>query len=498
MRNATFMTLVALLAFTACDDPTEAPVLSPDEIVRPATVPIASDYGGVVLPQGHMTEVYQPYFIVDAVNDIYGPVWHNDAVRVARWEVESDGSVLGPTLLGTLPAPFDDDEQAVRGSNAAGVVVGYAYESAEHQYAGWVWVDGQMKMLPGLPDEAYERTVPQDVNGVGIIVGQLGRHEADGSSADYGVVWLPPYDAEPIELPRAADYELHSTRDITDDGLITGWIRGGDEANGGPLTDMVVQWQIDADGNVLSGPDLISGSEDMLTRRVNDALDVACTYHAVSPRQACVFRQETGQRIDLSPLDGYDSSVGFGLTNRDAEGSVDVVGRSSMADLYYDTRATLWSVDAAGIPTGALAFPHPAPYPDDTQFEESEAYSINDAGLAVGFSRNANGAEYATLWLPGNGGENPPPPTGDGPTASFDYSCSWDDCRFSDTSTGDVVAWSWTSSAGHEETGRGAYLTFGPGTHTVTLTVTDSDGLTDSASTTIDCKAHRRFGARCK
>jgi subtilisin family serine protease len=102
----------------------------------------------------------------------------------------------------------------------------------------------------------------------------------------------------------------------------------------------------------------------------------------------------------------------------------------------------------------------------------------------------------------GGGGDDPPPPSGDGPTASFTYRCqNTDTCQFTDTSTSGgsaIVAWLWTSSAGHSETTQHTSVTFGQaGSYTVTLRVTDGDQRSDEASAAVNCSMHQRHGLRC-
>ena len=83
----------------------------------------------------------------------------------------------------------------------------------------------------------------------------------------------------------------------------------------------------------------------------------------------------------------------------------------------------------------------------------------------------------------GGGGTNSPP------TASFTYSCSGTACSFTDTSTdsdGIVVAWSWDFGDSNTSTAQHPSHTYAAdGTYTVSLTITDDGGATDTDSQSV-------------
>ncbi|MEM2878240.1 MAG: PKD domain-containing protein [Candidatus Hadarchaeales archaeon] len=90
----------------------------------------------------------------------------------------------------------------------------------------------------------------------------------------------------------------------------------------------------------------------------------------------------------------------------------------------------------------------------------------------------------AALILSSGGGSTP-----SGLNASFTYSPSnpqaGQNVAFTDTSTGDIVSWSWDFGDGNTSTDRNPTHQFSAGTYTVTLTVTSSGGQSDTYSRSI-------------
>jgi hypothetical protein len=399
LMRTTLLVSIPLLALVACENATEplAPDGDPRQSLEAAEF---GSYGATVLPDGVLSG--KTPLAVDDNGGVFGSVMHGSGPdRAAKWSVDESGNVTGPVLLGTLPAPFDRADQYVSSVSTDGeVVVGYAGSSPKT--AGWVWTNGAMTMLLGPSDR---RVYPLATNDAGVIVGQIGI-TVDGLSEDWGAVWLPPYDAAPILLPRVEGYSLNSARGITNDGIISGWVRGSG------MVDILVQWQIDAEGNVLSGPVKLEGIEHVLMRAANQDRDVVGSFHGNDQWEPYLFRAATGQHVELGWLQGYTSGSAQGLYNRSGDDSVQAVG-SSWTQSTSDGRAVLWSVDGSGTVAGPVDLGVPPAMVTRTRplrtsgFVAAGAYSINGQGWVVGWSEREDMTTFATLWRPNqNGGDD--------------------------------------------------------------------------------------------
>jgi hypothetical protein len=396
--------LLALMALMGCHNATE-PRGTDGDIRQSMESDESGGYGATVLPDGMLSG--KTFMVVADNGGIFGSVLDGSGTdRAVKWTVDASGNVTSPVLLGSLPDPFDRADQYVRSASRNGdIVLGYAEEdraTADWETAGWVWLDGAMTMLPA---PSTHRVYPHATNDAGVIVGQIWT-TVDDVAGDWGAVWLPPYDAEPILLPRMQGYSLNSARGITNEGIITGWVRDSD------MIDLVVAWQIDGEGNVLIGPLKIEGSERILANAVNQDREVVGSSHRNDQWEPTLFRSTTGQYVGLGWLGGRNSGSALGVNDRSPDGSVQAVGRS-WTQGTSDDRAVLWSVNAddtvagpvdLGLPSATVTRTRPL---RTAQFVSASASSINSQGWVVGWSEREDRTFFATLWQPNqNGGDD--------------------------------------------------------------------------------------------
>lgn len=111
---------------------------------------------------------------------------------------------------------------------------------------------------------------------------------------------------------------------------------------------------------------------------------------------------------------------------------------------------------------------------------------------------SANNHLLYTLGFSAGGGA-PAPPEPAGPTASFTYACTNLDCQFTDTSAAGgaaISAWSWTFGDGNASSAQHPAHAYGSaGTYVVSLTVTDANGKSSTASQQVSVTAPAAPGA---
>ena len=460
---------------------------------------VSGSYTITLLPEG-VVDRHNAFLVVDEIGGVFGSVRHATGMnRAAKWTADASGNVTGPILLGTLPPPYDQADQYVKFTSGNGDLVLGSAGNQPDPTAGWVWANGTMTRLQ--PVVAEGRVIPMAVNDAGVIVGQINLVDGTG---DWGAVWLPPYNADPILLPRMEGYGLNTARGITNEGVISGGVRDFD----GDKADALIQWRIDSEGNVVSGPDMLEGIDHVLLSDANQDLDVVGAFHGNGYFEAFLFRSTAGQRIDLAAIEGHSWNGARSVTNRSQNGTVQIAGYSRPGQMQHsESRAVVWSVDGSNGVTGPLDIGLPADMvisvsPHHTiGFIAASAFSINSQGWVVGLSQREDGQYFSTLWQWNPDEGDDPSPPGEGPTASFDYACGRSStCQFKDTSTeggAAIVLREWVTG-NQSASGSPVSFTFGAeGDHIVSLSVADAGNGSDQTSKTVTCKNHRVQGLRC-
>lgn len=178
------------------------------------------------------------------------------------------------------------------------------------------------------------------------------------------------------------------------------------------MLDILVEWQVDADGNV-SGPVKLDGIDQILMSAANQNRDVVGSFHGNGQWEPFLFRSVAGHHIELGSLAGQSSGSARGVNDRSPDdGSLLAVG-GSWGQRRSDSRAVLWSVGASSAVAGPVDLGLPSAMVTRTRplrtagFVSAEATSINNEGWVVGWSERSDRTFFATLWRPSeNGGDD--------------------------------------------------------------------------------------------
>jgi len=146
---------------------------------------------------------------------------------------------------------------------------------------------------------------------------------------------------------------------------------------------------------------------------------------------------------------------------------------------YFFTGTSMACPHVAGV--AALLYSYGVTSPDDIRTAlQNTAVDLGDPGWDQYYGYGLIDAYAALNYYGGS------PPPNAAPTASFTYTTSELTASFTDTSTdsdGSVVGWSWNFGDGATSTAQNPSHTYAAdGTYTVSLTVTDDDGATDTTS----------------
>jgi hypothetical protein len=173
---------------------------------------------------------------------------------------------------------------------------------------------------------------------------------------------------------------------------------------------------------------------------------------------------------------------------------------NQVIDLTWNARDASIEVHRDGSLVGH-AGPSSGFFRDDTGVSGNHGTYVHQVCESAKFYLPGCSEKVTTIFGDGGGDDGTEPPPGDGPTASFDYTCgNSPTCEFTDTSAASgavIVSKEWATGS-QSASGSPVVFTFeSAGDHVVSLTVTDADDQSDQASRTVQCRAHPRQGLRC-
>jgi subtilisin family serine protease len=162
------------------------------------------------------------------------------------------------------------------------------------------------------------------------------------------------------------------------------------------------------------------------------------------------------------PGSGYATFSGTSMASPHAAGAAGLY----VVENNVPRSSTRWSTVRSGLQSGGWSVAQSDP---------------------CGFSGGRSPERFLMLASPCDFAGPPPPPTNAPPSASFTYSCSGLACDFDGSASADVegpiAGYAWDFGDGTTGAGPVASHSYATNaTYTVTLTVTDSDGLTDTES----------------
>ncbi|UCG22797.1 MAG: PKD domain-containing protein [Chloroflexota bacterium] len=265
-----------------------------------------------------------------------------------------------------------------------------------------------------------------------------------------------------------------------------------------PAGTLDVEWRIDDGGwspatyNGDSGyyeaswnPAGVPNGDHLFQAQATDSVEnTAGTNHSVTVAVA------PASTLHVGDIEGASSSV-----KRNWQAEVTITIHDDGDGLVLDaTVSGRWSGDASGtgdctiVSGGACTITSGPMSKKDTNLAIFTVTAVEHPTLAYEAAANhdpeGNSSGTAIQVNKDGSTQNPGEPPPSPPVASFTYDCPDLTCSFDaagsyDPDGGDIVAYAWDFGDDGTATGQNASHTFAAGTHQVTLTVTDDEGLTD-------------------
>jgi PKD repeat protein len=197
---------------------------------------------------------------------------------------------------------------------------------------------------------------------------------------------------------------------------------------------------------------------------------------------------------------GFDYDSGYGFIQADqAVAAIDNGGVNASPSAAFTWVANDLSVqftDRSGDSDGTIAGWSWNFGDGETSTAQNPAHSYADAGtytVTLTVTDNAGAPDSTSQTVSVSA-----PASGSAPTASFTFSCNRLTCSFDasgSTDDGAIVGYSWSYGDGNTDTGVTSEHTYSTaGTYTVTLTVTDDDGITGAATGQVQAKNNGKSG----
>jgi probable HAF family extracellular repeat protein len=415
---------------------------------------------------------------IDEQSRAYSINNNGQIVGYVTWEAvlfdaTGNGNNIGLGFLATGDPTYDSFAHSI---NNGGQIVGEA-DAHWSDYATLFDPTGNgnntnLGALGAQMDDGDDLGVARSINDNGMIVGSADISKP--SNYEHAAIFDPTGNGNNTDLGTLGGMNSRALS-VNNNGVIVGFAQNSSNNYHATLFDPTGNGN-NIDLGVLGTA--FYGNTYSIAYSVNDNGDIVGTAkdYVLGYSHAVIFDSTGNQaNIDLGTLGGTNSNA-FSINENG-----DIVGQAQ--DEFGNYRATLFDPTGDG---NNIDLNYLTNLPLD--WELTGAYCINENGWIVGYGINPEGYERAFLLIP-----EPAPPVADAGTnqtvTDTDDNGSEEvtlDGSGSSDSDGTIVSWVWIDDLGDViPDGEVTTATLSVGVHTITLTVTDDDGLTDTNMATI-------------